>query len=175
MKRAASLPANRVNRSVVLLVSLAVPGWALGAGPAHHCDPGREAVREVMAVAEGIIAADNERDIRRVLGYYAADAVLLPPGEQPVQGREAIRPRYEDLFARFNPEIVARVEEVCVGGDLALVRGHNGGRLISRENGSARLLNDVYMMMLRRDLVGGWHITHLMWHPAEPVSPAAAE
>ncbi len=49
-----------------------------------------------------IVAADNARDLERVLSYDAADAMLLPPGEPPVQGGDAIR-------------------------SLAYVRGRNGG------------------------------------------------
>ena len=137
-----------------------VPGWV--------CEPGSASARAARAVAEGIIAADNGRDLERVLGYYATDAVLMPPGEEPVAGRDAIRPRYEQLFATFNPEIEARVEEVCAGDGLAFVRGRNGGRLVPRQGGESRALNDVYLMLLRRDAGGAWRITHLVWHPAGP-------
>jgi uncharacterized protein (TIGR02246 family) len=148
----------------------AVSCLAIGASaaqPADDCDAGAEAVREVRAVAEGIIAADNARDIERVLGYYADDAVLMPPGEQPVTGRDAIRPRYEQLFAQFNPEIEAHVLEACAGASFAFVRGQNGGRLVPRAGGNPRDLNDVYLMLLRRDAGAGWRISHLIWHPAE--------
>ena len=49
---------------------------------------------------EGLIAADNERDIGRVLGYYAPDAVLMPPGEPPVTERAGIQARYDALAAK---------------------------------------------------------------------------
>lgn len=139
------------------------------------CDPGVEAVRDVRAVAAGIIAADNARDIDRVLGYYSADAVLMPPGEEPVQGREAIRPRYEALFSGFDPEIRGRVDESCVGEGLAFVRGHNGGRLVSRQGGEDRLLDDAYLMVLRRDTDGRWRISRLMWHRASALPPKEPE
>jgi len=151
---------------LLVLGAVLIAGWVVTAQAANACDPSAE--QDVRAVAEGIIAADNARDIERVLGYYAADAILMPPGEQPVTGREAIRPRYEGLFAEFNPAIEAHIEEICAGNDLAIVRGHNGGRLVPRAGGAARTLNDVYLMVLHRNAEGEWRISRLMWHAADP-------
>jgi hypothetical protein len=53
-----------------------------------------------------------------------------------------------------------------VDGATAVVRGHNGGRLVSRGSAPARELDDVYLMLLRRDPDGAWRISHLMWHRA---------
>ncbi|MEW5917400.1 MAG: hypothetical protein AB1762_13400, partial [Gemmatimonadota bacterium] len=58
----------------------------------------RSAQQPLREVAEGIIAADNERAIDKVLSYYADDALLMPPNEPSVSGVAAIRPRYEALF-----------------------------------------------------------------------------
>jgi uncharacterized protein (TIGR02246 family) len=133
---------------------------------AAACDPDPEPVALARAVAAGIVDADNASALERVLEHYAPDAMLLPPSEPPVQGHAAIRPRYEGLFAAFRPQIDARVDEVCVSGALAFVRGHNGGRLLSRNGGADRALDDAYIMMLRRGADGRWRISHLMWHRA---------
>jgi uncharacterized protein (TIGR02246 family) len=126
-------------------------------------DPAAE--RAVRAVADGIVAADNARDLEGVMASYAEDAILMPPGEAPVQGRAAIRPRYEALFRDFDPAIEPHVEEVCVSGGVAWVRGRNGGRLVPRGgDGTARELDDVYLMLLARGDDGAWRIGHLMWH-----------
>jgi uncharacterized protein (TIGR02246 family) len=122
-------------------------------------------VERARAVATGIIEADNLRDIDRVLDLYADDAVLLPPNEPPVTGKDKIRPRYETLFAGFDPGIAGRVDQVCLGGPTsAFVRGHNGGRMVARGGGKDRTLDDTYLMLLRRDPGQGWRISHLIWH-----------
>jgi uncharacterized protein (TIGR02246 family) len=115
-------------------------------------------------VATGIIAADNDRDITRVMRAYAPDAVLLPPGEGSVQGAAAIRRRYESLFAEFSPAIQGRIDEICVSGAIAIVRGHNGGRLSPLGGTPPRELSDSYLMALARGADGTWRITHLIWH-----------
>lgn len=133
---------------------------------APDCSSESRAVGEVVAVAEGIIAADNARDLPRVLACYSDDAVLLPPGEDPVTGLDSIRPRYEGLFSGFDPRIEGHIEEACVEGGTAFVRGRNGGALVSRKDGTVRELNDTYLMILRRDGEGRWRISRLMWHGA---------
>ena len=148
--------------------------WALGyvclacggAGSRQITADG-EGVREVTT---GIIAADNERDIERVLGYYADDATLFPPNEAPVVGREAIRPRYEMLFAQYDPAIEGTVREVAIGGDVAYVWGENGGWLRGRGAAEDRQLHDVYLMTLRKDDAGVWRINRLMWHSSVPAA-----
>lgn len=133
---------------------------------APECGRESDRAREVLAVAHGIIAADNERDLERVMSFYADDAVLMPPNEQPVVGQEAIRPRYEQLFGNFDPEIELSVDEVCADSDLAFVRGHNSGRLVGREREEVRELSDNFLMLLGRGEDGVWRISHLVWHRA---------
>jgi len=154
-------------RALLFLALTAAEFTPAGAEP-QDCRPEAAGVREVRAVALGIIAADNARDIERVLRYYAADAILMPPNESIVVGREAIRPRYEGLFSAFSPEIVARVDEVCAAEGLAFVRGYNSGRLVARGAGGDRDLDDAYLMLLRREADGAWRISHLIWHRASP-------
>lgn len=137
--------------------------WLVAAVPAFACDGDSAGVR---AVAEGVITADNGHDIGRVLGYYADDAVLMPPNEAPVTDRAAIRRRYEDLFQNFAPQVDGRIDEICADGDLAFVRGHNGGWLVSRVGRRSRELDDFYLMVLQRVPRGEWKISRLMWHPA---------
>lgn len=146
-------------------VFLAASSYAATAFSAQECRADAEAVERVRAVAVGIIEADNERAIERVLAFYAEDAVWMPPGEDALVGPAAFRPRYEGLFANFNPEIELRIDEACVSGSMAFVRGHNGGRLVSRTSDEVRALNDSFLMLLRRESDGEWRISHLIWHP----------
>jgi uncharacterized protein (TIGR02246 family) len=139
--------------------------------PPADCRPDAPDVRAVRAVADGIVAADNRSEIEQVLAYYTADAVLMPPGSAPVRGRDAIRPRYEALFAGFKPAIEGRIDEACAAGAVGFVRGHNGGRMVPLGVGSPRALDDVYLMVLRREADGAWRISHLMWHPGAGPQP----
>lgn len=152
-----------MSRAAILAIVL-----PLATTTALACDGDTAGAR---AVAEGIVAADNERDIGRVLAYYARDAVLMPPNESPVSDRDEIRRRYESLFQDFDPDIEARIDEICAEGNIAFVRGHNGGWLVSRVGGRSRELDDVYLMVVRREAGAGWKIARLMWHSEHATSP----
>ena len=77
---------------------------------------------------------------------------------------EEIDDHYESLFAEFSPGIEGRIDEICVSGAIAIVRGHNGGRLSPLGGTPPRELSDSYLMALARGANGTWRITHLIWH-----------
>jgi uncharacterized protein (TIGR02246 family) len=146
---------------------LAVASLAFAvAAPAALSAQKRTASDSVRAVAEGIIAADNVRDIERVMSFYADDAVLMPPNEGPVAGHRAIRPRYQALFASVQPAIVSVLDEVRVTGEWAFVRGKNTGFMRPLDGGEGRALDDVFVMLLQRLGGGQWKIARLIWHRA---------
>jgi uncharacterized protein (TIGR02246 family) len=156
--------------SAAALLALVGSGTAAVAQSCTHTPADSLAV---VAVAAGIIDADNARDLERVLTYYAPDAVLHPPGEGPVTGRDAIRPRYEGLFRDFDPAIESEIDEVSICGRLAAVSGRNRGVLRPRLGGPERTLDDAWIMTLE-PTDGSWRITQLIWHPASTPRAGAA-
>ncbi|HJQ97446.1 MAG TPA: nuclear transport factor 2 family protein [Candidatus Polarisedimenticolaceae bacterium] len=134
---------------------------------AAACEATPAAVRHV---AEGIIAADNHGDLERVLSSYTKDAVLMPPGEGAIVGLDAIRPRYEKLFAGATLQIELRVDEAHAEGAVGYVRGRNGGRVTPKAGGQPLVLDDAFLMLLRCD-AGTWRISHIIWHPASLPTP----
>ena len=137
---------------------------SFGAAAAQQCSTDNASVKAVRSVALGIVAADNARDLPKVLSFYADEALLMPPNEQPLKGVTAIRRRYESLFESYNPRIEGRIDESCVNNRLGFVRGHNGGQLVPISGGEGRQLDDTYLMLLKRSRSGTWKITHLIWH-----------
>jgi ketosteroid isomerase-like protein len=119
----------------------------------------------VKRVAEAIIAADNRGDLASVLSTYAKDAVLMPPGEGAIVGLDAIRPRYEQLFAGARLSIDLRIDEAYAGDAVGFVRGRNGGRVTPKASGAPLVLDDAFLMLLRCES-GAWKISHIIWHPA---------
>lgn len=155
-----------VSRSLAALVVAAVlPGWPDGCDRRPAQDAATPAAQAVRAVATGIVAADNAADVEAVLAFYAEGAVLIPPDGEAITDRRTIRQRYEALFCAEQAELVAHVDDVSVSGDLAIVRGRNSGRFLSRTTGVERPVADVYLMALRQGVDGRWRISHLMWHP----------
>ena len=121
------------------------------------------AIRRMLGA---IVSADNARDLNAVMALYANDAVLLPPDEKAVAGKESIRPRYQSLFDEFKPEISISHDEIITDGDWAFARGMTTGKMTPRNGGTAGTVNDKYLMILRRQPDGTWRIARLMWSKA---------
>jgi len=120
-----------------------------------------EAVRQVM---EGIIKADNESDIGRVLSFYDEDAVLVPPVGPVIAGASAIRSNYERIFNGSKLELAIQIDSLLISADTAAGYGLTVGRVTTLADGSVRQINDRYVMRLKRK-DGMWKITRLMWNP----------
>ncbi len=86
------------------------------AGPLSHEDVA--AIRETHAACYEVIL---DKDWDAAAMYYTADAVIMPPNEPAVQGRDAIR----DWYANFPPVADVRLPIMEIGGsgDIAYVRG----------------------------------------------------
>jgi ketosteroid isomerase-like protein len=69
------------------------------------------------------IAAVNRADLDAVMGFWADDGVLMPPGQPAVSGKEAVRAWYQERFAQVTTRIDIRSEETHVAGDTAYDRG----------------------------------------------------
>ncbi len=149
-----------------VIAALTCAGCAPGAAP----DPAEEVAR-IEAVAHGLMAADNVRDAARVAELYAPDAVMLPLGEEPVQGIASIRPRYEAFFATHQPDLRFEIEETVVAGNLAYVRGRTRGSIRNLETGEEQMISDVFLMIQQRAPDGRWHISRLMWHADDGSGP----
>lgn len=128
----------------------------------------------VRRVVDGIIAADNAGDLEAILSFYAEDAILLPPNGDPIRGIEAIRQHYKELFQTSVLYIRAVSRETQVSGDWAFDRGTVDGQILPREdehgkiNGEPKIVNDKYVMTLRREGENGWRITRLIWNSTDP-------
>lgn len=116
----------------------------------------------IRAVVEGIIAADNVENLERVLGYYTSDAVLIAPEGPDVIGANAIRKHYQSLFAAVDLDIQARIDDIAIAADLAVVRGLNTVFAIAVDSQQKSCTESKYLMSLRRS-GGEWKISQLMW------------
>lgn len=122
--------------------------------------------QRIRTVVNEIIAADNRCDIEAVMACYAEDAMWLPPNEDSVKRKAAIRKRYEMLFKNYQPDMKVTCDEVTVSGDWAHAIGTVKGNIKIRSDEKTVPLHDIYMMVLRKSKDDKWQISRLMWHPA---------
>ena len=48
--------------------------------------------------AEFVAEASEGRDVERIVSYWSADAVVAPPGQPPIVGRDALREYVQDSY-----------------------------------------------------------------------------
>jgi uncharacterized protein (TIGR02246 family) len=153
--------------SLLILSGQAVLGTRSGRSGQADVLSDLEAIR---GVTSGIIAADNTGDAIAVVRFYASDAVLLPPNDVPVVGKDAIQSRYEEGFRRFRFAISSSSDETHVFGDWAFDRGTTEGKTIPNTDEPSRQIHDKYVMILHREPGSAWKIARLIWNAAEPAT-----
>jgi len=109
-------------------------------------------------------AALNAKDAKAAAAQYTEDAVLIPPGEAIVRGREAIEEYWRGAIE------LGAVRDVSVetmdaqstgslgyetGSFMLTVNGPDGEAVIDRGR---------YVELLRRDTDGRWLSTHGIWN-----------
>jgi len=136
-------------------------------GPTLACataTPDTEGEANAARAVERLIAADNSRDINRVMLCYTDDVVWMPPDGEPLLGKKAIRPRYEALFSTYILDLTVEFDEARADRELAFVRGRTGGKLTPLDGSAPKTVDDQFVALLRRER-GGWRVSHLMWTP----------
>jgi uncharacterized protein (TIGR02246 family) len=105
--------------------------------------------------------AFNAKDAQRITSFYADDAVIMPPNQPVVIGREDILAYYEHGFADDISDFRIKPVESAISGDQAFEAGMS--RLTQRS--TASLLSDnppkaetgKYLVVFKR-VNGSWKI-----------------
>ena len=137
----------------------------LSAAVLVSCNAGDNKSEEktIVEVIESIIAADAQADIETVISIYCDDAILLPPGKEPVSGKEKIKAHYKELFATQQLKFETKIEKVLVGDGWAIARGVNTGLVISKQDSTERQVYSKFMMILEKNDTR-WQIKELIWN-----------
>lgn len=79
-------------------------------------------MQEIEAVEQAIVSAFERKDAAAIAACYTEDAILMPPNQPAVVGREAIEAHFRQAFGRVEASLATVVEEVEVAGDWAWLR-----------------------------------------------------
>ena len=116
-----------------------------------------------VLVSEEYDRAESARDVAAKMQLYAADAILMPPGEEAVVGKDAIRAWTEASYERETFELTSTVEETQVFGEWGFARGHwSGVGTLTAGGGSSRRSGE-YLVIVRQKADGTWRIAREMW------------
>jgi len=124
-------------------------------------------VAKIRAVNEAYAAGWLRNDPEAVLNLFSGDAVLIPQGNRPVEGIEAIKRFW---WPAGGPRTTIKsftitTDETGGGGNIGYVRGTFRFSFSYEEKGRTTQLTNAgnYMMLMRRQPDGSWRISHRMW------------
>jgi len=109
-------------------------------------------------------AALNAKDAKAAAALYTHDAVLIPPGEPIVRGRQAIEEYWRGAIESGGVRDVS-VETMDAGSSGSL--GYETGNFkltVNGPDGNAVIDTGRYAELLRREADGTWRSTHGIWN-----------
>jgi len=109
-------------------------------------------------------AALNAKDAKAAAALYTEDAVLIPPGEALVRGREAIEEYWRGAIELGGVrDVSVETMDALSSGSL----GYESGSFVLTVNGpdgEAIIDRGRYIELLRREPDGRWISTHGIWN-----------
>lgn len=160
-------PAERAFRAILLLAPLLLVPIA--------CEPSEPALRnaaEVQAIdalRERLVEASRAGDAASVSRLFAEDGVFLPPGQQPLSGRPAIRQWWGSADTGGLAWNEVESFEIVVAGDWAFDRGAYaastpGPSADDEGDATKERVHGNYLHVLRRQEDGSWKIARALWN-----------
>ncbi len=120
------------------------------------------------------IAATKAYDIDALVSLWTEDIVALPPGAEPVNGKEANCKLLEAgraSSAQFETlEYEQDWQEIRVAGDFAWERGVFTGALRPRAGGDVTRYRYNVLRILQRQPDGSWLVHRTMWNEPSHLS-----
>ena len=147
---------------LLLLVALTLAGCS-GRDASDQAEVSASKV-ELGQMNRDFAAALNAKDAQAAAALYTEDAVLIPPGEPLVRGREAIEEYWRGAIESGGVrDVSVETMDALSSGSL----GYETGSFILTANGpdgEAVIDRGRYIELLRREPDGRWLSTHGIWN-----------
>jgi uncharacterized protein (TIGR02246 family) len=122
-----------------------------------------------------LLRAVNTSDLEAVMAIWDDGGTLMPPGHTSVQGHQAIRAYFEQLFKHSRFEFVFTSSQVSVDGALAVERVVYSAAARSLEGGSTHREWGKGVHVYRREESGSWKLIMDVWNSDRPESKPTAD
>jgi len=150
-------------RAVLLLVMVLALGGCSGQDASNQAEVSASKT-ELGQMNRDFAAALNAKDAKAAAALYAEDAVLIPPGEPLVRGREAIEEYWRGAIESGGVrDVSVETMDALSSGSL----GYETGSFVLTANGpdgEAVIDRGRYIELLRREPDGRWLSTHGIWN-----------
>jgi ketosteroid isomerase-like protein len=146
------------------------------------CQKGEEVAEELVVDVEAEVqtltkieeewgAAIAAGNFEKVLSFYADNAILMPPNQALLIGKESIREFMQTQPDQFIMEYSGTTEDVQVSGDLAFTRGTQTQTLIPKSGGDTLTAKGNWLCIYRIQPDGTWKCIINTWTDESLISP----
>lgn len=104
------------------------------------------------------IDAVNNEDIDAYANIIAKDAVWIPPGQQPIIGREAFKQWLEPFFGRYSYNFSISEPQFIVSGDWAFERAKFTSKMTPISGGAPMTHSGTFTVLWCRCKNKNWRI-----------------
>jgi len=129
------------------------------------------AVSDLANIRADFVRYLKSKQLEPILQLYADDAVFLRPDGLRFAGMPAIRAHFTDTFAALDGDLTLTSLNTEFSGHLAYDSGEWSEILTTRATGAQGHFHGDYLMVLRREASGSWHILEHVWTMAAPPPP----
>jgi ketosteroid isomerase-like protein len=156
----------RAIRSFLLLVSAGLIGC-------------KQSQPDLAAEKEALLQADREwstaaatPNVDSVLSFWSDDAIVIPPGQPPVMGKEALRGMVTSMMKIPGFAIAWQSDSVTVSADgsMAYMLGVNQVSM-SDDKGQVVTTHGRGVTVWRKDATGRWRCVVDVWNDEPPTPP----
>lgn len=127
-------------------------------------------VKAIREREDEFLAVHEFNDGAKLAEFYTDDALLIPPNEPIVRGKQAIAEWYQREFEKAppieNPTVV--LDDVEVSGNIAFIRGTF--TLKYKDDGGTRIENLRFLSVWRRRPDDSWGFYCDIWNTHAPPS-----
>jgi ketosteroid isomerase-like protein len=138
-----------------LTLTVAVSACATGAREQGFTRADQDAIRKN---AVDLAAAFNEKQVDKVLDFYAENSVFMPPNAPLLRGRDPLKSFYSTMIERGATDLRLEPEEISGHGPIAY---ESGTYSIVYEKTGARDRGK-YLLVLR-NMAGTWRTEKTIW------------
>jgi uncharacterized protein (TIGR02246 family) len=124
-------------------------------------------ISEIKELSAARAKAFNEGNAGIIAAAFTETGILMPPDMNPMQGREAVRKYYQNIFDQYKTILESGYDEVNVSLNLAYGIGHAKVKLIPHSGGDTIVSTAKYVNILQRQDDGSWLTTHDIWNGNE--------
>ena len=133
----------------------------------------KSSLEVIERFVEQMIAMFNDGNVESLLATMTDDAVIMPPNEPKISGKEAISAWTKSFFAPFkNYHLICSLEEVQVAGNWAFILGQYRLTLTPKAGGEVIYKMGKFIDILDQQPKGDWKLAREIFNSDQPLSDA---